>query len=225
MFTANEQLIIFLLLMAIFAHQGYRRGLVAEAAKLGLILLGVAVTRPAILGNTLVKAVNGIYFTFLFLSNGGLGVILSGSFGPDDLTNVFTKIADKPLLLTQANSRITLFLLMLLLIYIAYLLGSRLPRVAPALGLVAGAANGLLLAYLFLPALPRGLPILDVAGRLDLGEGVWETVDGTLGSIKPEIVTAPVSVMYSLLGNTLITLIILFIVLLALNGLRASRRS
>lgn len=225
MFNATEQLILFLLLMAVFAHQGFQRGLLAEIIKLGLIMAGVAVGQPAVLGNTVVKAVNGMYFTFLFLSNGGLQIILSGSFGPEDLSNVFTKIADKPLLITQDNSRIILFLLMLLLIYAGYLIGRRLPRIAPALGLAAGAANGLVLAYLFLPALPRALPILAVQERLTLGDGVVETIGDTLDSIDPQIATAPVTVLYSLLGNTLVMLLILFIVLLGLNGLRAHRRS
>lgn len=218
-FTSFEQTIIFLVLLGVFAYQGFQRGLVAEIVKLILVLLGIAVGRPAILGDTVVKAVNGIQFTFLFLINGGLKVILSGSFGPEELAAVFEKIADKPPLISGESRAITLFFLMIVLIVAGYLVTRRFKRIAPPLGLIVGAVNGLVLSYLFLPALPGEIPILSTVERVDTGGGI-----SSIGDIDPAIATAPVTALYNMIGTWIVALFILIIVLLALRSMRPQKR-
>ena len=162
--------ILFWILIALFAWQGYQRGLIAELVKMGFIAAGFVVGQPDLLGRTLVKAINGFWFAFQFLMHGGLQAIATGNFNAETLNGIFEEISQLPLLIPKDSAEMAMFLAMLFLVGVGYLASSLLKPQWPGLGLVAGAVNGFLLSYVFLPRLPKELPFqiedLSVAGLL-----------------------------------------------------------
>ena len=150
--------ILFWIIIALFAWQGYQRGLIAELVKMGFIVVGFFVGKPDLLGKTLIQAINGFWFAFQFLIHGGLEAIATGNFTPDTLNQIFEEISKLPPLIPKDSAEIAMFLAMLFLIALGYLVSKLFKPKWPGLGLVAGAVNGFLLSYIFLPLLPDELP-------------------------------------------------------------------
>ncbi|HHB91388.1 MAG TPA: hypothetical protein ENK60_08795 [Anaerolineae bacterium] len=150
--------ILFWIIIALFAWQGYQRGLIAELVKMGFILIGFFVGNREVLGKTLIKALNGFWLALQFLIHGGFEAIVTGNFNAETLSKIFEEINKLPPLIPPDRMEIALFLAMLFLIGLGYLISKLFKPQWPGLGLVAGALNGFLLSYIFLPLLPDELP-------------------------------------------------------------------
>ncbi len=149
--------ILFWIIIALFAWQGYQRGLWSELVKFGFIITGFLVGQKDLLGRYLLQAVNGIWLSLQFLIHGGLKAILTGNFNADTLNRIFQEIGGIRLI-PKDRTDIALFLAMIFLIFVGYAVSKLAKRVFPGLGLVAGAFNGLLLSAIFIPILPKTPP-------------------------------------------------------------------
>ncbi len=161
--------ILFWIIIALFAWQGYQRGLWSELVKFGFIIVGFLVGQKDLLGKYLLQAVNGIWLSVQFLLHGGLKAILTGNFNADTLNRIFQEIGGIRLI-PRDRTDIALFLAMIFLILVGYVVAKFAKRASPGLGLVAGAFNGLLLSAIFIPILPKTPPFqlesLSLAGIL-----------------------------------------------------------
>jgi len=155
--------ILFWIIIALFAWQGYQRGLWAELTKLAFIVAGFLIGSPDYLGKMLAQAVNGFYMAFQFLFHGGLEAIATGNFGAESLSKIFEEIADIPPPISKDNYELAMFLAMLFLIGIGYLVSKLFKKDAlPGLGLVVGLAMflNMVIAGLFGAAIPLGLRLV-----------------------------------------------------------------
>ena len=217
--------ILFWIIIALFAWQGYQRGLWAELTKLAFIVAGFLIGSPDYLGKMLAQAVNGFYMAFQFLFHGGLEAIATGNFGAESLSKIFEEIADIPPPISKDNYELAMFLAMLFLIGIGYLVSKLFKKDAlPGLGLVVGAINGFLLSYIFLPLLPDEAPFtlrdISLAGIIQqiiaLVGYFFDLVFRILGSIF--------NFMNDLLGVWTIPVLLLLVVVITLASLTRSKK-
>ncbi|RME80462.1 MAG: hypothetical protein D6775_16130 [Caldilineae bacterium] len=210
-FGELQTAVIMFLLIGFFAFQGARNGFIAELIKAGFIILGVAVGRPALLGDSVVRTLNGIYQALLFLAYGGGKAVLTGDVSPEAFSRAFMRVQAARPLISPDDKLIATFLLMIALIIIGLIAGNKLrSRGGPILGLLLGAFNGLLLAYLFIPLLPRDLPPLPtspqaarpaILGLLDVFDVIFR------------IVVLPFAILFGNLGTWSIPILILALLL------------
>ncbi len=217
--------ILFWLIIALFAWQGYQRGLWSELVKMGFIVVGFLVNKPDLLGNTLVQAVNGFWLALQFLIHGGFQAIVSGNFNADTLASIFEEINQLPPLIPKNNAELAMFLAMLFLILVGYAV-SKLFKVAyPGLGLVAGAVNGFLLSYIFLPKLPDEPPFkltdLSLAGILkQLTALILHLFD-----LLVKLIASLFQFLFDIFGHWTIPILILVAIILVLTSLTPARKS
>ena len=217
--------ILFWIIIALFAWQGYQRGIWSELTKLAFIVAGFLLGTPEYLGKTLVQAINGFYMALQFLFHGGLKAIASGNFDADTLAQIFEKIAHIPKPINKNNYELALFLVMLFLIAIGYMVSKLFKKdKMPGMGLVIGALNGFLLSYIFLPLLPETPPFtfkdLSVAGIIkQLGE---------LFSYLVELIIKGVSALFDFLFDTFgtwaIPIILFAVVIITLASLTRGKK-
>ena len=216
--------ILFWLIIALFAWQGYQRGLIAELVKMGFIVIGFLVGKPDILGKTLVQAINGFWFAFQFLIHGGLQAIATGNFNADTLNKIFEEISKLPLLIPKDNAEMTMFLAMIFLIGLGYLISKLFKPKWPGLGLVAGAANGFLLSYIFLPLLPDELPFQ----FQDLSPGgIIKQITAFLGyliQLFMNFIKGVFDFMFQVFGEWTIPILILAVVVVVLISLKPAQK-
>ncbi len=217
--------ILFWIIIAIFAWQGYQRGLWAELVKLAFIAAGFFIGSPDYLGKTLVKAVNGFYMAFQFLINGGLTAIATGHFDSESLSQIFEKIANIPKPISDGNKEFALFLAMLFLIGVGYLVSKLFKKNAfPGLGLVVGAVNGFFLSYIFLPLLPDKPPF--TLDDFSLG-GILKQIAALIGYVIDMIIKAVSAIfnfMYDLMGPWTIPMLLLIVVIITLFSLNRNKK-
>jgi len=218
--------ILFWIIIAIFAWQGYQRGLWAELTKLAFIAAGFLIGSPEYLGKLLMQAVNGFYMAFQFLIHGGLQAIATGNFGAESLSKIFEEIADIPPPITKDNYELALFLVMLFLIGLGYLVSKLFKKNAfPGLGLVVGALNGFLLSYIFLPLLPEAPPFTLKEFSLT---GLIQQIVALVGyfiDMFIKVVSAIFGFMYDLLGVWTIPVLLLLVVVITLASLNRGKKS
>ncbi len=216
--------ILFWLIIALFAWQGYQRGLMAELLKLGFIVAGFFIGRPDMLGATLVKALNGFWLALQFLIHGGLAAIATGNFNADTLSQIFDEIGKLPPLVPRNSAEMAMFLAMLFLIALGYLASKFIKPTLPGLGLVAGAFNGFFLSYIFLPKLPKDLP--------------FEITDQSVTGIFKQLVAFSIYAleliltiigrllrfMFSIFGDWTVPLLLLLVVVLILSSIKPTKK-
>jgi uncharacterized membrane protein required for colicin V production len=144
-----DQLTIAILVMALAAFIGYRRGILRELIVAPAILLAPLVGPP--MGVFLVPWVNRFYKLFLFARFGGLAT--------DDIAKVMDKVKQMAPLVASDQSKMTLvFVCVMVLIAVGYAIAHfavKGPKDALThlLGAVLGAINGYNLARIIVPAL------------------------------------------------------------------------
>jgi hypothetical protein len=180
---------------------------------------------PEYLGKTLVKAINGFYMAFQFLIHGGLEAIATGHFDADTLSKIFEEIAQIPKPISENNMELALFLVMLFLIGIGYLVSKLFKKnTMPGLGLVAGAINGFLLSYIFLPLLPDKPPFtMDDFSLM----GIINQIIALIGYIIEVIIKAIAAIfnfMIGIFGAWTIPILILLIIVITLSSLARSKK-
>ena len=218
--------ILFWIIIAIFAWQGYQRGLWAELTKLAFIVAGFLIGSPDYLGKMMVKAVNGFYMAFQFLFHGGFQAIATGKFNAESLSKIFEEIADIPPPITKDNYELALFLVMLFLIGLGYLVSKLFKKNAwPGLGLVVGAINGFLLSYIFLPLLPDKAPFtLDDFSLAGIIKQIFALASYLIQTVI-KIIGAIFNFMTELLGPWTIPVLLLIIVVVTLMSLTRGKKS
>lgn len=201
-----ERTMLFLALLGVFAYQGFQRGLIAEMVKLGLVFVGFAVGQPTLLGSTVVNVINNTYGTVRFMLGGSRGLTTSDAGTPQVQTQ----------LIRAQNTDIALFIMMLALIGIGYLVSAKMKRSNPIMGLLAGAVNGLVLTYFFLPALPDQVPIQPPVGA----EAVISQSAPNMGQVGLQIALAPFALLYQQVNTWIIPIIIVAILFVALRSIK-----
>jgi len=216
--------ILFWLIIALFAWQGYQRGLISELVKMGFIVVGFLVGKPDILGKTLIQAINGFWFAFQFLLHGGLEAIATGNFTPETLNRIFGEISKLPPLIPKSSAEIAMFLAMIFLIFVGYLISKLFKPQWPGLGLVAGAVNGFLLSYIFLPLLPDELPFkFDDMSPAGILKQIFSFI-GYLIELFINAVGRIFQFMIDIFGGWAIPILILLIVIITLISLTPSKK-
>lgn len=206
-----ERTILFLVLLGVFAYQGYQRGVIAEIVKLALILTGFAVGHPTMLGLSVIRILNTLYYGIALIFSGGAKALITGGFAGETMANAHSKQ-----LVNAENQDIALFIMMLLLIAVGYLVSRNVKRTNPIMGLLAGTFNGLVLTYFFLPALPDQVPIQPPPGAKEaLSQGA-----PNLGQIGIQVALAPLALLYQQVNTWVIPLLIVAIVLFALTHVK-----
>ncbi len=217
--------ILFWIIIALFAWQGYQRGIWSELTKLAFIIAGFLLGTPEYLGKMLVQAVNGFYMAFQFLLHGGLEAIATGHFDADTLAKIFEDIADIPKPINKNNFELALFLVMLFLIAIGYLV-SRLFKKdkMPGLALVVGALNGFLLSYIFLPLLPESTPF--TFKDFTLSGIINQLLDlvGYILDLFVRTISAFFEFLMDIFGPWTIPLLLFLVIVLALSSLTRSKK-
>lgn len=136
-----DQLTLAIVVVAVFALMGYRRGILRELLATPAIIL--APLLAPWLGQLLTPWANRFYRLFLFARFGGLVT--------DDLAAVMEKVRQVPPLISTPEDMVRFGVILFLAIIAAgYLLGQRLikgkpDRIAGLLGAVMGMVNGYLL--------------------------------------------------------------------------------
>ncbi len=216
--------ILFWLIIALFAWQGYQRGLMAELLKMGFIVAGFFIGRPDLLGSTLVKALNGFWLALQFLIHGGLEAIATGNFNADTLSQIFDEIGKLPPLVPRNSAEMAMFLAMLFLIAVGYLASKFIKPTLPGLGLVAGAFNGFFLSYIFLPKLPKELPfeITDLSVT-----GIFKQL-AAFSIYALELILTIIGrllrFMFSIFGDWTVPLLLLLVVVLILSSIKPAKK-
>ena len=217
--------ILFWIIIALFAWQGYQRGIWSELTKLAFIIAGFMLGSPEYLGKTLVKAINGFYMAFQFLIHGGLEAIATGHFDADTLSEIFKEIADIPKPISENNMELALFLVTLFLIGIGYLVSKLFKKdKMPGLGMVVGAINGYLLSLIFLPLLPNEPPFTfkDMSFA-----GIIKQIIALIGYVIDLIVKSLVGVfnfLFDIFGVWTIPLLLLIIIVITLSSLTQGKK-
>ena len=224
--TANLQAnILFWIIIALFAWQGYQRGIWSELTKLAFIIAGFLVGTPEYLGRMLVKAINGFHRAFLFLFHGGLKAIVTGNFNAKTLSRIFAEIDNIPRLISKDNFELALFLVMLFLIIIGYLVSKLFKKdKKPGLGMVIGAINGYLLSMIFLPLLPDKAPFAfnDMSPA-----GVVKQIAALIKYLLQNILDLFIKIfdsMFDIFGAWTIPILILLIIFITLSSLTRSKK-
>jgi hypothetical protein len=217
--------ILFWIIIALFAWQGYQRGIWSELIKMIFVVGGLLLGTPAWLGLTLVKAINGIFLSLQFLIHGGLKAVITGNFNANALSKIFETISRIPPPVSAQNMELAMFLVMLFLVIIGYLASKFIKKNAmPGLGMVAGIINGFLLSYIFLPLLPRKSPftISDLSPA-----GIIKQLTALFGYIVGSILlllSSTFKFLFSLFGAWTIPLLIFLIIVIVLSSLKKTTK-
>ncbi len=218
--------ILFWIIIALFAWQGYQRGLWSELIKLAFIGAGLMLGSPQRLGNTLIQAMNGSYKALMFLKHGGIKAVITGNFDAETMSSIFAKVESIPKLVPSNNMDLALFLVLIILIGIGYLVSKLIKKDAkPGLGIVLGVINGFLLSYIFLPLLPDKPPF-EVRGLTP--RGVITQVSALLTYILQAIFKVIIGIfgfLHSIFGAWTIPFLLFIIIILALNSLTPVKKS
>jgi len=217
--------ILFWIILAIFAWQGYQRGIGSEITKLAFIGLGLMLGTPEYLGSTLIKAINGFYLATQFLIHGGFVAIATGHFDADSLSKIFGEIENIPPLIPKDNIALALFLVILFLVALGYLVSKLFKQNAmPGLGLVVGALNGFLLSYIFLPLLPDKPPFT----LKELSpSGIIAQIIALTGYLIEALIKGAAAVfnfMFDIFGAWTIPILLLLIIIITLSSLTQSKK-
>lgn len=216
MTNVAETVILFLLIIAFFAWLGYRRGFIGELVKFGMILLAYAVGQKSLLGATVIRVINGVWLIFQIIINGGLRLLLSGDLSGDSLSGVLNEAQKAGPLVPPTAGDSLLFVLMILLIILAFFVSSRVKRKSSKLlGVFMGIVNGLALIYIFRPYL-SGKPLLP-----PLNTDSPLTALASLFGTAFDILLLPVDWLQSALGLLFVPVLIVAIVLILLKSLRS----
>ncbi len=224
--TADLQAnILFWIIIALFAWQGYQRGLWAELVKFGFIITGYLSGTPEYLGKTLVKLVNNITFAIQFLIHGGAAAIITGNFNATTLNKIFTEIKRLPPPIPKENAEMAMFLAMIFLIIIGYLVSTLLKKdKMPGMGLVVGALNGYILSVIFLPLLPDKPPFTFE----DLSfEGIIKQLGELFGYLIARLIDALAALfnfMFDTFGAWAIPILLFAIVIITLASLTRGKK-
>ncbi len=217
--------ILFWIIIALFAWQGYQRGIWSELTKLAFIIAGFLLGMPEYLGKTLVKLVNNITFAIQFLIHGGATAIIIGNFNATTLNKIFTEIKRLPPPIPKENAEMAMFLAMVFLILIGYLVSTLLKKdKMPGMALVIGALNGYLLSIIFLPLLPDEPPFtfkdMSVTGVVkQLGE-----LFSYLVELLIKGVAGLLNFMFDTFGTWAIPIILFAIVIITLASLTRGKK-
>lgn len=216
--------ILFWIIIAIFAWQGYQRGLISELVKFGFIALGLAVGTPDLMGTAVIKAINGFYLATQFLIHGGLKAIATGNFDAATVSNIFKVITKLPRLVPKNHMDLALFLVMLLLIGMGYIISIFSKTKSPGLGLVAGAINGLMISYIFLPLLPDKAPFtLNDFSPAGIFRQLLALIS-YLSNATLKGVNSLLDFLMTIFGAWTIPIILLTILIILLTSLKPSRK-
>jgi len=223
--TNLQSNILFWIIIALFAWQGYQRGIWSELTKLAFIIGGFLLGTPEYLGMMLVKAINGFFLAAQFLIHGGLKAIATGNFTPTALNKIFAEITKIPPLISRKNFELALFLVMLFLIGIGYLASKLFKKdKMPGLGMVAGALNGYLLSMIFLPLLPDKAPF----AFTDMSPaGIVKQLIALLGYLIDQVIagiTGFLIFLFNTFGAWTIPILLLIIIVLALSSLTGGKK-
>jgi hypothetical protein len=214
--SVAETAILFLLIIGFFAWLGYRRGFIGELVKFGLILLAFAVGQKSMLGGTVIRVINGIWLIFQIVIHGGLGLLLSGDLSSENLSSVLGAAKEAGTLIPPTGGESFLFVLMILLIILAFFVGSKVKRKSSKLlGVFMGIVNGLALIYIFRPYLSGKplLPPLDTSSPLQALASLFSTAF--------DLLLLPVDWLQNTLGVLFVPFLIVAIVLILLRSLRS----
>jgi len=202
----SERTILFFVLLGIFAYQGFRRGLMAETAKLVLIGIGYALNQPTLAGNVAIRIINTAY------------AVVHGMLGGARAAGG-VNAAVQVQLIKPENTSIALFLMFLIVIGLGYAVSARLQRANPLAGMVVGLLNGFLLSYLFLPALPDQVPV-NLPGSSDAVSGLTQSPAG-LGLTGAQVLLAPFYLLYQQVDTWIVPITIVLIVLIAMRNIKS----
>jgi hypothetical protein len=208
--------------MAVFSVLGYRQGTRASFVVLAVTLIGMLIISRG--GALIAGLFNGIYFGLLFVFNGGLQALASGSGWAQAAQRVIQTIGPVPPLIDPHAPGPALTIILLLLVALSFLL-TRLPALrlggpssgwGMAWGLIAGyLLGGYFLVKLFpVPAnyvwLPFGLavpatPPVTTPGGAAVGTGAaWnQTVNWVLAAPQRtlSIIVGSIIVMFILIAG------------------------
>ena len=211
-----ETAVLFLLIIAFFAWLGYRRGFIGELVKFGMILLAFAVGQKSMLGATVIRVINSVWLIFQIIINGGLRLLLSGDLSGDSLSQVLNEAKKAGPLVPPTAGDSLLFVLMILLIILAFFVGSRVKRKSSRLlGVFMGIVNGLALIYIFRPYLSGKplLPPLTASSPLAALASLFGTAF--------DLLLLPIDWLQNALGVLFVPVLIVVIVLILLRSLRS----
>lgn len=198
----TENLVVLLVILAVFGYRGYRRGVQLEAV-LTFTLVGarLLVTR---FGGDLVRYVNGLYRAAQFAVAGGLAA--------NDPGPVFQSVQRSPPLISKASQEAFLVIAFLVIVGLVYWL-SRLfwKTVKSWVGGLLGALNGyLLLSYL--------LPIL--GGKAPEASALARTTTDKAADL---VGSTPVTMLTRNSSSALILVVIVLVILLAARSVQQSK--
>lgn len=216
MTTTPETVVLFLLIIIFFAWLGYRRGFIGELVKFGIILFAYAVGQKSLLGATVIRIINSVWLIFQIIINGGLRLLLSGDLSSDSLSSVLNAAKEAGPLVPPTSGDALLFILMILLIILAFAVSSRVKRKSSRLlGVFMGIVNGLALIYIFRPYLSGTplLPPLNTTSPLSALASLFGTAF--------DLLLLPVDWLQNTLGLLFVPLLIVVIVLILLKSLRS----
>ncbi len=213
-----EVILFFLIVLGIFAYHGFKRGFWAELVWALFILGGVLIYQPEILGDVTIRIINSIAFIFAIAFSGGIQLILSGDFSAEKLAEVMSAARDKGPFIPETNKELTLFLILLLMIFVGFLISNHIrPRKMPFLGLFVGVFNALLLGYVFGPIIAGTASLLPELSATNPVDAIFEILGPTF-----DIVLAPFAFVINTLGTWSIVLAIIIIVILAARNARGA---
>ncbi len=216
MTIAVETVILFLLIIGLFAFLGFRRGFIGELVKFGLILLAYAVGQKDMLGGIVIRVINSIWLIIQILINGGISLILSGDLSSEKLSQTLSGAKTAGPLIPATSGNSLLFILMIVLIVFAFIASSMVKRKSSRLlGVFMGIVNGLAIIYIFRPYL-TGTPLLPPLNATSPLQGI-----ASLFSMAFDLMLVPLDWLQNTLGVYFVPFLIVAIVLILLKSLRS----
>lgn len=212
-----QRALVLLLVLGVFAYIGYRRGFWGELLKFVMLIVGYAVSRTDLLGGWVIRTINVAYFLIQFVRGGGLGALFAeGGPSAERLLSAFEAVGARGPLIRAGQGQALLFVLMLVFLIIAFVVAGRIKRKASKLsGLLMGAVNGLMIAYIFRPYL-SGTPLLPPTPET---AGTFDVVVTILGAAF-DVLATPVQWLATAVGVWIVPVLIVLVVLLLLRSLR-----
>ncbi|MCS7038324.1 MAG: hypothetical protein RMN24_02035 [Anaerolineae bacterium] len=212
-----QRALVLLLVLGVFAYIGYRRGFWGELLKLVMLIVGYAISQTDLLGGWVIRIINVTYFLIRFTLGGGLGALFAeGGPSAERLVSAFEAVGARGPLIRAGQGEALLFVLMLGLLILAFVVAGRVKRKASKIaGLLMGAVNGLVIAYIFRPYL-SGTPLFPPMPET---AGTFEIVRTILGTALDVLVT-PVRWLGTAVGLWIVPVLIVLVVLFLLRSLR-----
>ncbi|MCC7353243.1 MAG: CvpA family protein [Anaerolineae bacterium] len=198
----TENLVVLLVILAVFGYRGYQRGVQLEAV-LTFTVVGarLLVTR---FGGDLSRYVNGLYR--------GAQFVLAGGLGADDPGPVLQSIQKTQPFITKASQDAFLVIAFLVIVGLVYWLSQFLWKVVKSwVGGLLGALNGYLLLSYLLPILGGKTPEAS-----DLARTTTDRAADLVGS-------TPVTMLTRNSSAALILVVIVVVVLLAARSVQQSK--